>query len=133
MQPDASHTLSEPVKELTERLLESIWVFEKCGVASFEYLQMMIGKLFKGGFAALQWNHDIVFRPCQQHRATDFVLEGPNPPLSHNTSPYTLRIQMRISDSGCSSYGVAQQRNGLKIEPFNEITQQFEYRVPLAG
>ena len=32
---------------------------------------------------------------------------------------------MRISDSGCSSYGVAQQRNGLKIEPFNEITQQF--------
>ena len=58
-------------------------------MASFEYLQMMIGKLFKGGFAALQWNHDIVFRPCQQHRTTDFVLEGPNPPLSHNTSALT--------------------------------------------
>src|ERR1700722_4855886 len=32
---------------------------------------------------------------------------------------------MRISDSSCSSYGVAQQSDGLKIEPFDEITQQF--------
>jgi hypothetical protein len=64
---------SKPIEKLTERLLESIRIFEKCGVTSFEYLHMMIGKLFKGGFAALEWNHDIVFRPCQQHGTTDFV------------------------------------------------------------
>src|ERR1700727_386570 len=64
---------SKPVGKLTQRLLESIRVFEKCRVTSFEYFQMMIGKLFKGGFAALQWNNGIVFRPRQQHRATDFM------------------------------------------------------------
>ena len=64
---------SKPVEKLTERLLESIRVFEKCGVTSFEYLQMMIGKLFKGEFAALERNHGIVSRPCQQHGTTDPV------------------------------------------------------------
>jgi hypothetical protein len=45
---------SKPAEKLTERLLESIRVFEKCRVTSFEYFQKMIGKLFKGGLAALE-------------------------------------------------------------------------------
>ena len=40
---------------------------------------------------------------------------------------------MRISDSGCSSYGVAQQSDGWKIQPFDEITQQFRVSSTTGG
>ena len=32
---------------------------------------------------------------------------------------------MRVSDSGCSPCGVAEQSDGLKVEPVDEITQEF--------